>query len=1331
MTPNAPTFALAALLLATAPILADDPPPAAGPRAETTSPAAKLFARDNLVAWCIVPFDSRKRGPEERAKMLRDLGFRRFAYDWRGEHIPTFDAELDALKREGIRLEAFWAPGALNDDARRILDVLGRHHEPAQLWVTLGLGDDRVSGDEQERRVDRAVADLKPLAEAAKAVGSEVVLYNHMGWFGVPENQLAIVERLKGQGVANVGVVLNLHHGHEDLPRLAEVLAKLMPYLRCVNLNGMDRDDLKGQRKILPLGQGSADLDVLRTIVASGYHGPIGILGHTQDDAEARLRDNLDGLDWLVPQLDGHPAGPKPTPHTPFPPPLAVEVPKEVAELIANAEAHGDPTRGAAVFLDAKTACFSCHKVGEHGGAIGPDLSAVGRELAPAKVVEAVLWPKREVKQGFDALAVALDDGRVVQGYKLGEAVADGGLTLRDVASGQELKLAKADIEEVREIGTLMPEGVADALTPDQKRDLFRFLIGLGRSPGSGLPAEMVAAKAREIAAAHAPTEFPHDRAPLQPEAWPHWQDPVNRDRDYDFYAKEAEYFRLHTPVPPLLPAYPGLDLGRLGHWGNQNEGTWTDDRWNQADLGRVLAGVFHGPDGLVVPKGVCVRLGDHGELAACFNPETLTYDALWSDGFLKFSNIRYGFLSGLLMDGTARPRPEGAKPDKPFRYHGFYRNGDRVVFAYRLGDVEMLDVPWCENGQFTRVVGPAEGHPLAHLTRGGPTVWPQTIDTPITLGATKPYAVDTITPPLPNPWGALPFFGGHDFAPDGTAYACTMQGDVWRIQGLDGPTAHWRRFASGLSHALGLVVADGSVYVLGRDQLTRLEDLDHDGEADFYECANNSYVTSPAGHDFICGLQRDQAGNFYTASGNQGLVKLPADGGPATVIATGFRNPDGLGLTPEGTPTVPGSEGEWTPTSLINEIRPGGHYGYGGPKGNTPPDLPLVYLPRGLDNSAGGQAAIPDDRWGPLKGLMVHTSFGAGAAFLLLRDKVADQPQGAVVPLPAEFLSGAHRARFNPHDGQLYVSGMKGWGTYTVADGCFQRVRWTGDPVQLPVAWRAHQNGVLVTFSRPLDRTIAANPSSHFIQAWNYRYSAAYGSPELSPSHPGMTGHDPLTIRSATVADDSRSLFLELPDLQPVSQLQLHMKVDGGPAQDLFATIHKLAEPYTAIPHYQPTPKVISAHPMLADLATAAATVPNPWRYPVPNPRTIEIAAAGNLTFSTPTLKAKPGEALSLTFNNPDVVPHNWVLIRPGTLPEVGELANHMVSQPDAAARHYVPKTDAVLAYTDMTFPGNRATISFFAPKEPGRYPFLCSFPGHWMVMNGILVVEGSGGKP
>jgi len=535
-----------------------------------------------------------------------------------------------------------------------------------------------------------------------------------------------------------------------------------------------------------------------------------------------------------------------------------------------------------------------------------------------------------------------------------------------------------------------------------------------------------------------------------------------------------------------------------------------------------------------------------------------------------------------------------------------------------------------------------------------------------------------------------------------------------------------WRKYASGLHQALGLVVVDDQPWVLGRDQITRLHDLNGDGEADFHECVSNAYETSPAGHDFICGLQRDPAGNLYTVSSKQGLLRIPPRGQPIEVLATGFRNPDGLGLSSQGVITVPNSEGDWVPASMVCEIRPGGHYGYRGPRDGKPPDLPLVYLPRGLDNSSGAQVEISSDRWGPLAGHWIHLSYGAGTHFLLLRETVDGQPQGAVVPLGGDFLSGVHRGRFHPTDGQLYVIGMGGWGTYTAMDGCFQRVRYTGDPVQLPTAFHAHENGVLLRFSRPLDPAIAADASRQFAQVWNYRYSSGYGSPELSTRHPAVPGHDPLAIRSAHVLTDGQSLFLEIPDLQPVNQLHLHLRVDSGLPIDVFATIHRLAPPFTGFPGFQSSSKLIAAHPILRDLALLnAKKLPNPWRDKIPGARELKLEAQSNLSYSASVLHARAGEAIKLTFANPDVVPHNWALIRPGTLPTVGNLVNQIVAEPEAELRHYIPRTNDILVHTDIVEPGREFTIWFRAPAEPGRYPFLCTFPGHWMVMNGVMIVE------
>lgn len=264
--------------------------------------ADDLFARGNLVAWCIVPFDAKKRGPEERAAMLERLGLRRLAYDYRAEHIPTFDAELTALKKHGIELTAWWFPGTLNAEARGILDVIKRHGARPQLWVS-GGGAPTKTAEEQNARIASEAARIRPLAEAAAPLGCQIALYNHGGWFGEPENQIAIIEALAAQGVKNVGIVYNLHHGHDHLDRFAELLERMKPRLLALNLNGMARGGDKSGRKILVIGTGTEDARLVRIIRDSGWRGPIGILNHTDEDAEQRLAANLAGLEKILAEL--------------------------------------------------------------------------------------------------------------------------------------------------------------------------------------------------------------------------------------------------------------------------------------------------------------------------------------------------------------------------------------------------------------------------------------------------------------------------------------------------------------------------------------------------------------------------------------------------------------------------------------------------------------------------------------------------------------------------------------------------------------------------------------------------------------------------------------------------------------------------------------------------------------------------------------------------------------------------------------------------------------------------------------------------------------------
>ena len=266
--------------------------------------AQDLFAKSNLVAWCIVPFDAKKRGPEERAQMLEKLGIKRLAYDYRAEHIPTFDAEVEATKRHGIELTAWWFPGELNEEARTILKVIERHGIKPQLWV-MGGGAATKDAAEQRERVKAEAARLRPIAEAGARLGCKVGLYNHGAWFGEPENQIEIIESLKRDSVTNVGIVYNFHHGHDHIARFPEMFRRMQPYLLCVNLNGMVKEGDKRDQKILHLAEGDLELGMLKLIRDSGWFGPVGIIDHRPEtDSEETLQNNLRGLDWLRKELN-------------------------------------------------------------------------------------------------------------------------------------------------------------------------------------------------------------------------------------------------------------------------------------------------------------------------------------------------------------------------------------------------------------------------------------------------------------------------------------------------------------------------------------------------------------------------------------------------------------------------------------------------------------------------------------------------------------------------------------------------------------------------------------------------------------------------------------------------------------------------------------------------------------------------------------------------------------------------------------------------------------------------------------------------------------------
>ena len=531
--------------------------------------------------------------------------------------------------------------------------------------------------------------------------------------------------------------------------------------------------------------------------------------------------------------------------------------------------------------------------------------------------------------------------------------------------------------------------------------------------------------------------------------------------------------------------------------------------------------------------------------------------------------------------------------------------------FRVVVGKVHRPDL-----AKFKALAGkPAGPLDLTPLTRGGPARWKETATTKGTLGTgIGAYAVDTITAPDQNPYNSWLRFGGFDFFSDGRAALCTWSGDVWVVSGIDARLDRltWKRYATGLFQPLGLKIVDDKVYTLGREGIVRLHDLDGDGEADFYEAFNNDVHTTTGFHEFAFDLQTDPEGNFYYAKagpvrpGGQGfetiaehsgcLLRVSKDGSKHEVYATGFRAPNGIGVGPHGEVVSGDNEGTWTPMCRLSLVLPGSFNGCVDtahrPQKPTDYDRPICWMPKEVDNSSGGQAWVTSDRWGPLSGRLLHTSYGTSSLYLVMTDGDGKEVQGGVVRIPVNFQTGVMRPRFNPLDGQLYVCGLRGWQTNAPRDAAFQRVRYTGRLLHSVTGLKVTHSGLDLTFSDPLDPASASSLRGYVVWQWNYLWSSDYGSAKYRTSVPDFDakvreynrlraeggnnqaalkaltaefrkGEDNLPVKSVRLSADGKTVSLEIPGIRPVMQMNVRLRVkaaDGAPiVQEVFNTINRV----------------------------------------------------------------------------------------------------------------------------------------------------------------------------
>ena len=446
-----------------------------------------------------------------------------------------------------------------------------------------------------------------------------------------------------------------------------------------------------------------------------------------------------------------------------------------------------------------------------------------------------------------------------------------------------------------------------------------------------------------------------------------------------------------------------------------------------------------------------------------------------------------------------------------------------------------------------------------------------------------QPFAIDKINWPEQNPWASWLRFGGLDFFPDGNRAALsTWSGDVWTVTGLNDTldTLIWQRIATGLNQPLGLKIVGQQIYVLGRDQITRLVDLNADGETDFYENFNNDTYNSEHFHEQSMDLQTDAAGNFYYMKGARHalpaqhphhgtLIRVSPDGEQSTVLAYGFRVSNGLGIGPGPTFYGTDQEGYWMPANRINRITvPNKFYGncWGWYPTSEMPDSyepPLCWIAPFVDRSPAAPVWIPTGTWGKMGDSLLSLSYGTGKVYAVLEHQTDAIVQGALTELGVELPTGLMRGRFHPISRDLYLVGLFGWSSDKQEDTGFYRVRMTGAPLRTPKSFRAVNDGLIIDFYTSLAPASAQNPENWRVQSWEYRWTEYYGSPQLKRS--GEEGRDTHPVESATLSADGKTVFLKIPSLTPT--MQFHINITGSFADGipldcyLHGTIHTLED--------------------------------------------------------------------------------------------------------------------------------------------------------------------------
>lgn len=367
--------------------------------------------------------------------------------------------------------------------------------------------------------------------------------------------------------------------------------------------------------------------------------------------------------------------------------------------------------------------------------------------------------------------------------------------------------------------------------------------------------------------------------------------------------------------------------------------------------------------------------------------------------------------------------------------------------------------------------------------------------------------------------------------------------GAVFKLSGLalnDTSKIKIKRIASGLAEPLGLSVVGDQIFVLQKQELTELIDDNSDGVTDRYRCVDQSFGVTADFHEFSYGLVHHQ-GQFFGALGlamrlmsteqqleDRGTVFSLGMNQPFTVLARGLRQPNGIGLGPEGALFVTENQGQWVPACKLIEIERDSFYGCQFGTGDRfkgrLETLPAVYLPQDeIGNSPTQPLWL---RSGPYAGQMLVGDVTQGGIQRICLEKIKGRYQGAVLRFTQGLEAGINRLVVDPA-GHIYAGGVGmngGWAHQEHQYGLQKLVpnsRTTFEILDI----RLTPTGFALRLTSPLHARHHLDTSQIHLNTWYYQATPNYGGPKLN--------HHTLTINDLKLSADRQEIILTVPGIQ------------------------------------------------------------------------------------------------------------------------------------------------------------------------------------------------------